>query len=371
MRPAGFRIGTSIGALVCMVAAGCGGAGGTDYGWFSYAPPEGWARYEPSPGVTYAPTLVEFRPQVDDLAKAPHLQIRDVTDQKSRIERIPELYAYARERDGRLRRSQAERQGRSEPVWEIEEVGPAIRGPGEEQGLSVTMDLGSGLERQLLYFVHAPDGRRYRVDYLGVDPTFEEDRDAVTESLASLRFAAVEEPEFSLEATVASLKRQLDGDRLWLYDGKVGNQRLNDRHLEALHDPAFARVAYLNFVSGPDATMGGVDVTDAGLAHLAHLPLTSLIMRGSLVTDAGLAQLKGLQLEALVLAETLVEGRGLKHLTGMPLKVLDLADTRVGDESLEYLVWLPLLSINLHGTRVTDAGVAMLEREIPGVFISR
>lgn len=371
MRPAGFAIGKSIGAFACVVLAGCGGTGATDYGWFSYAPPEGWARYEPPPGVTYAPTLVEFRPQVEDLAKAPHLQIRDVTDQKSRIERIPELYAYARERDGRLRRSQAERQGLPEPVWEIEEVGPAIRGPGEEQGLSVTMDLGSGLERQLFHFVHASDGRRYRVDYLGVDPAFEEHRDAIVSSLASLRFAAVDGPEFSLEATVAELKEQLDGDRLWLYDGRVGDQRLNDRHLEALGDPAFAGVRDLNLISGPDATMGGVDITDAGLAHITHLPLTSLIMRGSLVTDAGLARLEGLQLESLVLAETLVEGDGLKHLSGMPLKVLDLAGTRVGDESLQYLVGLPLLSINLRGTRVTAAGFAMLQREFPGALISR
>jgi hypothetical protein len=371
MRPAGFGIGKLTAASVFIVTAGCGGTGGTDYGWFSYAPPEGWARYEPPPGVTYAPTLVEFRPQVENLAKHPHLQIRDVTDQKSRIERIPELYAYARERDGRLRRLQAERQGMAEPVWEIEEVGPAIRGPGKEQGLSITMDLGSGLERQLYYFVHSPDGRRYRVDYLGEDPAFEEHRDAIVSSLASLRFAAVDEPEFSLEATVAALEEQLDGDRLWLYNGKVGDQRLNDRHLEALRDPAFAGVTDLNLVSGSDATIGGVDVTDEGLAHVTHLPLTDLIVRGSLVTDAGLAQLKGLQLEALVLAETLVEGEGLKHLSGMPLKVLDLADTRVGDESLQYLAGLPLISINLRGTRVTDAGVTMLERAIPGVLVSR
>jgi hypothetical protein len=371
MRPAGFAVGRSIGAFVCIATAGCGGTGGTDYGWFSYTPPAGWARYEPPPGVTYAPTLVEFRPQVEDLAKAPHLQIRDVTDQKSRIERIPELYAYARERDGRLRRAQAERQGIAEPVFAIEKVSPAIRGPGEEQGLSITMDLGGRLERQLFYFVHAPDGRRYRVDYLGVDPGFEAHRDAIVSSLASLRFEEVEEPEFSLEATVAALEEQLDGDRLWLYDGRVGEQRLNDRHLEALQDPAFAGVTDLNLISGHDATMGGVDVTDAGLAHITQLPLKSLIMRGSLVTDAGLAQLEGLQLESLVLAETLVEGDGLKHLSGMPLKVIDLAGTRVGDESLQYLAGLPLLSINLHATRVTDAGVATLERELPGALIQR
>jgi len=370
MRSSSYPIGLSICVLVGFSALGCGGADGADYGWFSYAPPEGWARYEPPSSVTYAPTLVVFRPDVPDLADAPYLEIRDVTDAKSRTERVAALFAYASERDGRLRREQAERQGMPKPTLEIEDIEPAIRAPGKEEGLSITMGLTGELRHHLHYFAQTPDGRRFRVDYVGADPGFTEHRDAVVASLASLRFAPADEPEFSLDATVAALQIQLDGDRLWLYDGTVNGQRLNDRHLEALRDPAFANVTDLNFISGPAAT-SGVDVTDAGIQHITHLPLRSLIMRGSLVTDAGVAQLKGMQLESLVLGETLIEGEGLQHLSGMPLKVLDLGGTRVGDASLQYLIGLPLISINLHGTRVTDTGFAMLQREFPQAQINR
>jgi hypothetical protein len=320
--------------------------------------------------VTYAPTLVEFRPQVEDIAAAPHLAIRDVTDQKSRTERVAALYSYALERDWRLRRSQAQRQGLPQPGLQIEEIEPAIGAPGHEEGLAIDMELTGRTQRQLLYFVQVPDGRRFRVDYIGVDPGFTEHRDAVTASLASLRFADAEEPEFSLPATVAALQEHLDGDRLWLDDGQVDGQRLHDRHMEALRDPAFAGVTDLNLISGPAAT-SGVDVTDEGLAYITHLPLQSLIVRGSLVTDAGLAQLAGLELESLVLGETLIEGEGLRHLRGMPLRSIDLGGTRVGDESLQYLIGMPLISVNLRGTRVSDTGFALLEREFPGAYINR
>ena len=373
MKRTGLAAAIGICATVCVVSVACGGPTGTDYGWFSYAPAEGWTQHEPSPGVTYAPTMARFNPAVEDLRYAPYIEIRDVTDAKSRAERIPVLYAYARERDRRLEVARAESRGASPPAFEWEDVPPTMGGPGEKQAFFFLLDRGTEQRRHLIHFVSTSDGRRFRVDYIGVDPGFTEHRDAVTASLSSLRFVSADasQPEPTLEETVAALKEHLEDDRLWLYDGRVAGQRLNDRHLEALRDPAFAGVTDLNLISGPDATMGGVDVTDGGLEHITHLPLRSLILRGSLVTDAGLAQLTELPLELLVLAETLIEGEGLRHLSGMPLEAIDLAGTRVGDASLHYLVGMPLVSINVHDTRVSDAGFLMLEREFPGAAISR
>jgi hypothetical protein len=366
-------VGIALGATVCCFLAACSGAGGTDYGWFRYTPPEGWTKHEPSPGVTYAPTLAQFHPDVDDLEDVPRLEIREVTDAKSRTERVAALYAYARERDWRLRVSRAERDGVPPPAFESEEIASTIPGAGERQAYSFLIDRDTEQRRSLVHFVTMPDGRRFRIDYVGVDPGFTERRGAVTASLETLRFAASTSAQaaVSLEETVAELRQHLDGDRLWLYDGEVAGRRLNDEHLAALRDPTFANVADLNLISGHSATVAGVDVTDDGLVHLKHLPLRSLILRGSLVTDAGLAQLTDLPLEALVLAETLVEGDGLRHLSGLPLRILDLDGTRVGDASLQHLTRLPLISLDLRNTRVTEAGVARLQQQLPGVRINR
>lgn len=371
MKRMGLAAAVATCAAVGGFSVGCG-PGGTDYGWFSYTPPEGWTKYEPSQGETHAPTLARFIPDVEDRGHVPVLEVHDVTDAKFRGDRIAGLYAYARERDWRLAVTQAERRADTPPAFELEDIPPKIGGPGEKQAFSFLAGRGAQQRHHLIHFVSMPDGRRFRVDYFGVDPGFTEQRDAVTASLSSLRFAsaAASQSELTLEETVAALKEHLEDDRLRLNDGKVAGQRLNDRHLEALRDPAFAGVTDLN-LAGFDARMGGVDVTDEGLEHIIHLPLRSLTLNGSLVTDAGLAQLTELQLEALGLSGTLITGEGLRHLSGMPLESIDLGGTRVGDESLQYLVGMPLVYINVNGTRVGDAGFLMLEREFPGAGISR
>ena len=358
-------------ATVSGFSVGCGGPSGTDYGWFSYTTPEGWTKEEPSEFITYAPTMAVFIPDVEGLSHVPILEIRDVTDAKSRNERNAGLYAYARERDWRSQVDSAERRGAAPPAFELEDIPPNINGPGEKQAISFLSGSGTPQRHHLIHFVSMPDWRRFRVDYFGVDPGFTEQRDAVMASLSSLRFAsaAASQSELTLEETVAALQEHLEDDRLRLSDGKVAGQRLNDRHLEALRDPAFAGVTDLN-LAGFDARMGGVDVTDEGLEHIIHLPLRSLRLSGSLVPDAGRAQLSELRLEALGLSGTLITGEGLRHLSGMPLETIDLGRTRVDDESLQYLVGMPLVYIYVSGTRVSDVGFRMLEREFPGAGIS-
>jgi hypothetical protein len=112
--------------------------------------------------------------------------------------------------------------------------------------------------------------------------------------------------------------------------------------------------------------LSGMQVTDAGLAHLSGLSsLHILNLDGTQVGDAGLAHLSGLSsLQDLYLNATQVGDAGLAHLSGLAsLHVLYLDCTQVGDAGLAQLSRLSSLkSFGLASTQVTDAGLAHLSR---------
>lgn len=97
--------------------------------------------------------------------------------------------------------------------------------------------------------------------------------------------------------------------------------------------------------------LGGTDVTDAGLAHLAGLTsLTRLHLERTAVSDDGLAQLGQLgQLRYLNLYGTGVTDAGLRHLEGLKsLASLYLWQTQVTPDGVEKLqAALPECEINL------------------------
>jgi len=90
-------------------------------------------------------------------------------------------------------------------------------------------------------------------------------------------------------------------------------------------------------------------VTDAGLAHLAGLPvLETLLLSGAQVTDAGLAHLTELPtLKSLHLGGTQVTAAGLVHFQKMP--------------ALRHLG----LSGYFSSDRLTDADIANLREALP------
>ena len=86
--------------------------------------------------------------------------------------------------------------------------------------------------------------------------------------------------------------------------------------------------------------LGGTDVTDAGLAHLAGLAsLQRLHLEKTRVTDAGLAHLAGLEnLSYLNLYQTAVTDAGLAHLEGLKnLKSVYLWQSKVTPDGAERL----------------------------------
>lgn len=91
--------------------------------------------------------------------------------------------------------------------------------------------------------------------------------------------------------------------------------------------------------------LGGTDVTDEGLPHLAGLAsLTRLHLERTKVSDAGLANLKDLQnLAYLNLYQTGISDAGLAHLEGLK----------------------GLKNLYLWQTKVTKAGVEKLQKALP------
>ena len=109
--------------------------------------------------------------------------------------------------------------------------------------------------------------------------------------------------------------------------------------LRTLILPARATTAGLRHLKGLSALAELYppnEITDEGLAGLAHLPnLKELFLYGSKITDAGLVHFKPLQhLEFLGIQHTQVTGSGLIHLQGLAnLAWLDLSYTQIGDPS--------------------------------------
>eukprot|EP00808_Paulinella_micropora_P024366 g60081.t1 len=117
-----------------------------------------------------------------------------------------------------------------------------------------------------------------------------------------------------------------------------------------------------------DLTVRSPCVTDAGLAHLATLPLQQLHLGVSSltcaqITNAGLAHLSALPLQHLSLQDCVqITDAGLAHLSGLPLQHLDLERcTQITDAGLEYLTALPLQQLSFDKSReITDDGLARL-----------
>jgi hypothetical protein len=103
-------------------------------------------------------------------------------------------------------------------------------------------------------------------------------------------------------------------------------------------------------------------ITDAGLEHIAGLPIEDLTLACSHVTDAGLRHLARMPLRGVNLDETTIDGSGFRHLAGMRLTELYLSRTHVTDVGAFELRGLPLESLILDQTRITDACLPVLAK---------
>jgi hypothetical protein len=115
--------------------------------------------------------------------------------------------------------------------------------------------------------------------------------------------------------------------------------------------------------------VGCVHVTDAGFAHLKHLPrLQKLNLSPSNITDAGLANVKGMKdLWFLSLNSTRITDAGMLHLTELSsLKQLILSNTQVTAAGLIHLASLKnLKSLQLINAQITPTAVEELRKQLP------
>jgi hypothetical protein len=107
--------------------------------------------------------------------------------------------------------------------------------------------------------------------------------------------------------------------------------------------------------------------TDAGLAHLKHIPsLKTLWIAPGTPTDAGLGHIADVAtLEALCLwGSDKITNQGLAHLMGLrKLKSLDLRNTPISDDGLIHLREIKTLNRLRLPRAITDRGLALLSEQ--------
>jgi Leucine Rich repeat len=117
------------------------------------------------------------------------------------------------------------------------------------------------------------------------------------------------------------------------------------------------------------------EITDAGLVHLANMPLEELDLSMLRITDEALARLAHFPLKALDLGDCKnITDRGLRHLSGIStLRDLSLMNCPITDAGLVHLTKLPLEELNL-GAQISSAGIARLAdlplRWLSGPFLA-
>jgi hypothetical protein len=121
----------------------------------------------------------------------------------------------------------------------------------------------------------------------------------------------------------------------------------------------------IHFPRVEELSLGGAQITAAGLSPLAGLPrLKRLFLDGLPLTDDGLKPLEKLTgLESLSLAGATISDAGLAHLSGLTnLQVLNLSNSSITDEGLAHLA--PLVKIEtlaLKNSKVRGPGLFHLQ----------
>lgn len=160
-----------------------------DYGWFSYAPLEGWKRLDMSRDATSIAFIPDHAVQETGVSM---INIRQVD--RPRIKEGELAAACIRDltQQWEYQCSQAKRDGKSLPPFEYEEIPGVIDAPGQVDAFSIQLVRNGRHLRFLTHYIEMSDGRRFIVEYNGSDPGYSEYVAAVTRSLETIRFADAE-----------------------------------------------------------------------------------------------------------------------------------------------------------------------------------
>jgi hypothetical protein len=176
---------------VAILLCSCGGAAkAEDYGWFSYAPPEGWKRLDMSRDATsiaFLPSNAIRETGVNSVEISNVEWMKRVKKGELAATVIGDLKMHW-EHDSK----QAELQGKPPPPFNCEVIPALIKSPGQVDAFSIHLVRNDRPLRFLKHFIELPDGHRFIVEYSGSDPGYSEYLDAVKQSLKTIRFADTE-----------------------------------------------------------------------------------------------------------------------------------------------------------------------------------
>ena len=180
-------------ALLCV--SGCGSKTQTestkteDYGWFSYAPLEGWKRLDMSGDGTSIAFVPDNAVRETGVSM---INIRQVDRPRIKEGELAATFIRGLRQQWEYLCSQAKRDGKPLPPFECEEIPGVIDAPGQVDAFSIQSVRNGRHFRFLTHYIEMPDGRRFIVKYIGSDPGYSEYVAAVTRSLETIRFADAE-----------------------------------------------------------------------------------------------------------------------------------------------------------------------------------
>ncbi|MCO6453910.1 MAG: hypothetical protein J5I93_01230 [Pirellulaceae bacterium] len=152
---------------------------------------------------------------------------------------------------------------------------------------------------------------------------------------------------------------ELPAGPLWL-------RRIQNVSQAPIDEPVLQRIASASQLVRLD--LDDSPLADDQLRYLSGLrDLEELSLNGTQVTDAGLAHLAGLPLRVLKLGRTQVDGTGFDALNARTLRFIQLGTTKVATEGWVRLARFESLTyLDVAGAKIGDSDLALLEK-MPGL----
>jgi hypothetical protein len=176
--------------LLC--GAGCGQkndeqkAKAEDFGWFSYAPPEGWKRLDLSrdaSSIAFLPSSAVRGSEVCSLevSQVDWMKVKEGELAAACIGDIRQQWEHDKK--------QAELQGKTAPPFQCKKIAGVIDWPGQIDAYSIQLVRNGRFLNFLTHYIETPGGRRFIVEFVGSDPVYTQQLAAVKSSLETLQFA--------------------------------------------------------------------------------------------------------------------------------------------------------------------------------------
>lgn len=157
-----------------------------DFGWFSYAPPEGWKRLDMSrdgTSIAFLPSAAVRGSEVCkvEVSQVDWMKVKEGELAATCVGDIRQQWEYTKK--------QAELQGKTAPPFRCEKVAGVIDCPGQVDAYSIQLVRNGRSLNFLTHYIEIPGGRRIIVKFVASDPLYSRYLAAVKGSLERIQFA--------------------------------------------------------------------------------------------------------------------------------------------------------------------------------------